>query len=73
MARGVVDVEGKLAVELRAAALGVEAADEQVALARVRLTRQLLAGQALGYSVRALSEATGLTPKRVRLLLREAA
>jgi hypothetical protein len=73
MARTAVDVPAELAAELRTNAMVERLATSQAEAARLQLARLLAQAQAEGFSVRALGQAAGLSPKRVRLLLRESA
>lgn len=71
MARGKDVVPLEAAARLKASAALLQAAEREATMARRRLGRQLAKEQAHGsYSVRALAEASSLTPKQVRLLLR---
>jgi len=69
MPRAAREVEGPLAAQLVAAAEVMELNLTQANIAAGRLAELLAEGKAEGYSVRALAEASGLSPKRVRLLL----
>ena len=73
MPRPTVYVRPELGVNLKANALHAQLAEQLAASARADLAGQLAAAREEGYSVRALADATGLSIKRVRLLLTEAA
>jgi len=69
MARAAVLVERRLAKQLRATT-GLElAAQERADAARALLAVRLRAAREEGYSIAALAQASGLSPKRVRVLL----
>jgi len=70
MARPLVAVERRRARQLQTATRQELAAQRRVDQARAVLAEVLAEAKEEGYSVQALSQATGLSPKRVRILLR---
>jgi len=70
MARALVTVEKKLARQLQIVARREGAAQEKADQAREVLALRLQGARAEGYSVQALAQASGLSLKRVRVLLK---
>jgi len=70
MPRPAVPVEKVLARQLATASRRELAAQGKADQARGFLAQRLAEARAEGYSVQALAQATGLSPKRVRILLR---
>jgi len=70
MPRPLVPVGKELARQLQTAARREQAAQGKVDQARGLLAERLAQARAEGLSVQAISEASGLSPKRVRVLLK---
>ena len=70
MPRPAVPVDKKLARQLQVAARRERAALERAVQTRDALALAVQAARQEGYSVQALADASGLSPKRVRLLLK---